>query len=443
MTDLIREAPLGQVLRFVTGNRILKYPEELPGFELPETFSNLLNQQSEKSLHSRHSSDEEDKGEDFRPPDMPALRHHITTQSVKSGDVEHNAALTRTKTRESTTPYTPDRLEVDQELAIAKTKTIPIVPQKTSDGNILVDWYTTDDAANPQNWSAGKKHFVSLILSLYTFAVYTGSAIYTPSIPGVIERFGVSETSASLPLALYVLAYGIGPLIFAPNVRNTPNRPRTRLYSLLRHLRPPLHPDPTRQQLCRPARPPLPAGILRLPCLANGGATMQDMYSLLYLPYAITVWVSAAYCGPALGPLLSGFAVTAKGWRWSLWEILWIAGPVFILMSCSCRRPPPPTSSFAAPPRLRKLTGDTHLRSQSEIDQKGLKPSKVAVDAFIKPWEITIKDPAIAFVNVYTALVYGIYYSFFEVFPLVYPVFYGFSAGIIGVVFTCILVACL
>lgn len=57
--------------------------------------------------------------------------------------------------------------------------------------------------------------------------------------------------------------------------------------------------------------------------------------------------------------------------------------------------------------------------------------------------EITIKDPAIAFVNLYTALVYGIYYSFFEVFPLVYPVYYQFSLGIVGVVFTCILISCL
>jgi DHA1 family multidrug resistance protein-like MFS transporter len=93
--------------------------------------------------------------------------------------------------------------------------------------------------------------------------------------------------------------------------------------------------------------------------------------------------------------------------------------------------------------RLRKLTGDNRLVSQSEIDQKNLAPTKILVDAIVKPIEITIKDPAIAFVNVYTAIIYGIYYSFFEVFPLVYPVYYGFSLGMIGVVFTCILVACL
>jgi DHA1 family multidrug resistance protein-like MFS transporter len=154
-------------------------------------------------------------------------------------------------------------------------------------------------------------------------------------------------------------------------------------------------------------------------------------------------WVAAAFCGPALGPLLSGFAVSAKGWRWSLWEILWAAGPVFLLMFCLLPETSTPNILLRRAKRLRKLTGDNRLRSQSEIDQKHLRPTTILVDAIVKPIEITIKDPAIAFVNLYTALVYGIYYSFFEVFPLVYPVYYGFSLGLVGVVFTCILVACL
>lgn len=43
-----------------------------------------------------------------------------------------------------------------------------------------------------------------------------GSSIYTAAEPYVQEIFGVSVTAAALGLALYVLGYGIGPLIFAP-----------------------------------------------------------------------------------------------------------------------------------------------------------------------------------------------------------------------------------
>ena len=41
--------------------------------------------------------------------------------------------------------------------------------------------------------------------SLYTLAVYMGSAIYTPSTTYVMEKWGVSAAAASLGLALYVL----------------------------------------------------------------------------------------------------------------------------------------------------------------------------------------------------------------------------------------------
>ena len=440
----MREAPIGQFLRFVTKNKLFKYPEELPGSQLPETYNTMLNEHSNEKLGPSRSDSENATPEEApeKADALPELKHHVTTRSIRSGDVEHAAVLTRTRTRESTRPYTEERLEVEAELAVERTKSIAIMPTKTSDGTILVDWYTSDDPANPQNWSNKKRFFVSLIVCMYTFAVYTGSAIYTSSEQGVITQFGVSATDASLPLSLYVLAYGIGPLLFAP-LSEVPIVGRSPVYTITFLIFVILSiPTALVNNFAGLLVLRFLQGFFGSPCLANGGATMQDMYSLLYLPYALTFWVSSAYCGPALGPLLSGFAVTAKGWRWSLWEILWVAGPVFILMFLFVPETSTPNILLRRANRLRALTGDSRLKSQSEIDQKGLKPSAVALDALIKPLEITIKDPAIAFVNTYTALVYGIYYSFFEVFPLVYPVYYGFSLGIIGVVFTCVLVAC-
>ncbi|ELR08614.1 hypothetical protein VC83_02244 [Pseudogymnoascus destructans] len=55
--------------------------------------------------------------------------------------------------------------------------------------------------------------------------------------------------------------------------------------------------------------------------------------------------------------------------------------------------------------RLRKLTGGSRLMAQSKIDQAKLSTREVVVDALIKPMETTIKDPAILFVNVYTAII--------------------------------------
>jgi DHA1 family multidrug resistance protein-like MFS transporter len=49
----------------------------------------------------------------------------------------------------------------------------------------VIGWEGMDDSENPQNWSISKKVLVSLLICLLTFAIYIGSAIYTPEIPGV------------------------------------------------------------------------------------------------------------------------------------------------------------------------------------------------------------------------------------------------------------------
>jgi DHA1 family multidrug resistance protein-like MFS transporter len=336
MEDILREAPLGQIIRWVTKNRLLPYPEELPGFELPAAYNEVLNSSDhptkipsatravsgEKSRQLSRSSDEEGTG----PGTLDLEKSETEQPNLYDKEVEA-LSLNRTKSRLETTPYTEERLELEAELALERTKTLPIVPAKTADGHILVDWYTTDDPANPQNWSNNKRLFISFIICLYTFVVYTGSAIYTSSELGVIEKFGITPIDASLPLSLYVLAYGMGPLLWAP-LSEIPVIGRSPVYAATMAIFTIISlPTALVNNFAGLLVLRFLQGFFGSPCLAIGAATMQDMYSLLYLPYALVAWVSAAYCGPALGPLLSGFAVTAKGWRWSLWEILWVWRP--------------------------------------------------------------------------------------------------------------------
>ena len=47
-------------------------------------------------------------------------------------------------------------------------------------------------------------------------------------------------------------------------------------------------------------------GFFGSPALATGGATLQDMYSLIQLPYLLSLWALAACVGPAVGPVISG-----------------------------------------------------------------------------------------------------------------------------------------
>jgi DHA1 family multidrug resistance protein-like MFS transporter len=106
-----------------------------------------------------------------------------------------------------------------------------------------------------------------------------------------------------------------------------------------------------------------------------------------------------------------------------------MAGPVFFLFLFFLPETQPTTILLHRDARLRSLTSNPHIRTRTEIDRAGTIFIAILVDSVVKPMEIMFKDPAITFVNAYTALQYGVYYSFFEVFLIVYPHEYGFNVG--------------
>ena len=53
--------------------------------------------------------------------DMPELEQRVTTRTIRPGDLEHQATLTRTQIGESTMPYTEERSEVEAESAAERT----------------------------------------------------------------------------------------------------------------------------------------------------------------------------------------------------------------------------------------------------------------------------------------------------------------------------------
>jgi DHA1 family multidrug resistance protein-like MFS transporter len=252
-----------------------------------------------------------------------------------------------------------------------------------------------------------------VLASLYTFIVYCASAITVPSYPYVAPRHGLSETPVSLILALYVLGYALGPLIAAPMSeipwigRNLPYWvsfiPFLIISIVLTQIQ-----DLNFATICVLR---FLQGYFGSPILATGAASYDDIFDEFSSPYGYMLWLGAMYAGPAVGPLLSGYAVV-KEFRWPYWEVAIMAAalvPLILLL--------PETSSdyilLQRAKRLRKLTGDLKYRARSEI--KEVPVTKIFVDALMKPTEIAVKDPAIGFVTIYGGIVYATYYSFFEV----------------------------
>jgi DHA1 family multidrug resistance protein-like MFS transporter len=59
--------------------------------------------------------------------------------------------------------------------------------------------------------------------------------------------------------------------------------------------------------------------------------------------------------------------------------------------------------------RLRALTGNKELHSESEIRQAEMKGSEVLFESLLRPFQLML-EPAVMYVNIYIALAYAIFY---------------------------------
>jgi DHA1 family multidrug resistance protein-like MFS transporter len=193
MSDLLRDASIGQIIRYFTRNRVLQYPEEKADFTCPGSYSGAKSPGSEESedaieiekpaVPAERAIPEgtvlaDEKVESTESPESSTSQVNGVeldkVPTVEEGDGAHLEGIHIPKTQQSQLnrvgtraalkqSHTQADLENQVSLAIQeKGPSRPVVPETLDDGTILVDWYTTDDPENPQNWSLRKKIFVTL-----------------------------------------------------------------------------------------------------------------------------------------------------------------------------------------------------------------------------------------------------------------------------------------
>ncbi|KAH8805404.1 major facilitator superfamily domain-containing protein [Xylogone sp. PMI_703] len=404
MNEHFRDTVFGQLVRLLSRNRLLKFPDELDlalwkQYIKIDTVGDLL-------------ASREDEG-------LVSSENHPATDTSGGGKKEQK------RFTDITSPHSPGDTQVlQQENGCDKMTTVMH----------LVDWYGPDDQENPQNWSASRKLLITFQICILNFGVYIGSSIYTPGEISVMEEFGVSEVVATLGLSLFVLGYGLGPMLFSP-MSEMPAMGRSRIYfwTLLAFV---LLQLPTGYATNVPMLLVFRflTGFFGGPVLATGGATIIDIYRPAEVPYWIGIFGACGVLGPVFGPLVGGFASQAKGWRWTIWELTWLCAVVLIILFFLM----PETSSsnilYRRAKRMRKTTGVSALKSQSEIDAAEITLRDTAV--FLgRAFTLTFSEPVIFFVDLYSALLYGVLYLWFESFPFVFGGIYGFTIGQQGLVF--------
>jgi multidrug resistance protein len=115
-------------------------------------------------------------------------------------------------------------------------------------------------------------------------------------------------------------------------------------------------------------------GFFGSPILATGGATIADIYAPKKRAYGMTLWGLFATCAPSLGPLVGGFAAHVEGWRWTIWEIMWLSGATLVLLFFFFPETSASNILYRRAKRLRKMTGNPSIKSASEIAAAAMRP---------------------------------------------------------------------
>ena len=279
------------------------------------------------------------------------------------------------------------------------------------------------------------KGFICAQIFVLNSFLYLGSSIYSPGVSGVMNDFHTSRVVATLGTSLSIIGYATGPMLWSP-LSEAPKVGRNSVYIatlaifVLLQIPIALASNIETVLIFR-----FLASFFGSPAMALGGATINDMYLPLERSYGLGLWELSTWIGPTLGPLVGGFAVQALGWRWTIWELVFVNGPMLLFVFCFLPETSASNILYRRAKKLRHMTGNEIFRSEAELRPLNVTGGGILHETIFRPWILCFQEPICLLLNAYTALICVLLFAWLESFPIVFEGIYGFNQGEVGLAF--------
>lgn len=293
----------------------------------------------------------------------------------------------------------------------------------------IVEW-VDDDEGNPMNWSHAKKWFQTMNLGVICFMVAFSSAVVTGDMEGPMKTFGVSMEVSILQVTLFVLGFGVGPLVFAPFseewgrqvIYNT-----TLLIAVVFII-----PCAVAQNIGTLLTFRMLGGIAFSAPMTLIGGSLSDIWKSEERGVAMAIFSAAPFLGPVMGPLIGGYIGQYAGWRWIYYVLLIASGVIYVYAFLIVPETHHSTLLRRRAKKLIKDTGDDRYRTKTQIHP--IKLSKTMVIALTRPF-LLLTELIVFLMTIYMTVLYCLLYIFFFAFPIVFQSGKGWSAGKTGLTF--------
>ncbi|RAL03090.1 putative bicyclomycin resistance protein, partial [Aspergillus ibericus CBS 121593] len=176
-----------------------------------------------------------------------------------------------------------------------------------------VTWTGPDDPHNPKNWPASRKWTCAMLVSAYSIIAPTASSMVVPAMPALTRDLHIeSPLVTQLTLSIYVLGWGMGPLIMGPLseiygrapllhlgqfgflIFNTlcGLAPTARIFLALRFL----------------------GGVFGSGPMSLGAGVLGDLWISDERGVSLAIYTVMPLLGTTLGPLLGGLLIQSRPW---------------------------------------------------------------------------------------------------------------------------------
>ncbi|PWN95356.1 MFS general substrate transporter [Tilletiopsis washingtonensis] len=292
----------------------------------------------------------------------------------------------------------------------------------------LVTWDGDNDPENPRNWPSRKKWIVTVLISLSTFASNFGIANMAPAL-GLISQDYHMTTSVErgLVIALYVLAFAVAPLVYAP-FSEIFGRKTVLMFGLCLYL--------AFNTACAfaPSYEVLAvfrffAGFGASAPLAVGGGLLTDVWPPEQRATAMAVFSLAPQMGPVLGPIMGGWITELLvAWKDIVYISSGLIAALLIAFIPFVKETYGPFILARRAARRRKEESNPELSTVFERKAETLRIK--LVKGMVVPFVLLFREPLLQILVLYVGVLFAVFYLQKTTIPAVYGTVYKEKPGI-------------
>ncbi|KAK1760352.1 major facilitator superfamily domain-containing protein [Echria macrotheca] len=408
------------------------HPESSPEPKPHDSDATTPDESDTESIATTEHDDDDHDG--FRPSRLEIRQSRSRTSSINAGPNRSRTSLGPRLSRPATLP-TVLISHIRSRPAGGYAFTHPLSHVPTTKEH-LVEFNGPDDPYKPVNWPIHKKVVTTALYGLVTMTSTWASASYAPGTRQVADEFGVGTQVAVLGTSLFLIGFGVGPLLWAP---------LSEVYGRRIAVFVPMFiaicfsfGSATAKDLQTLMLTRFFAAFFASAPVTNTGGVLGDLYSPAYRGVGIAGYAMAVVGGPSIGPIVSAALVSQPnlGWRWSEYLTGILQAFVLTIAVIFIDETYPPKLLVNKARRLRIETGNWALHAKFE--EWDVSINELARKFLVRPVQL-LCTPICFLMATYASFCYGIIYMQLGSIPIIFGEVRGWSLFVSTLPFVCIL----